>query len=509
MRILLVYPEHEDTFWSLKQVTKYLAQKALYPPLGLLTVAALLPRDWEKKVVDMNVKPLDDADLEWADYVFLSALTGQHVSARMVIKRCNALGVKVVAGGPMFTIGYDEFEGVDHFVLGEAESNLPIFLEDLERGHAKRLYEPGEWPDITRSPIPLWELVDIQDYFLMSIQYCRGCPFDCEFCDINVLNGRKPRTKSKEQLIAEMEALYALGWRAGVSFVDDNIVGNRFHLQSEILPAMQEWTEKRGYPFSFFTQASLHMADDDEFLKQMAQVGFDSVFVGIETTDEDCLLECGKHHNRGRDLAACVRRIQNHGIEVHGGFIVGFDHDTPSIFDRMIDFIQRSGVVVCQLSLLKAPRGTRLYKRMEKEGRLLSNILLGGCADLNFIPKMNLDTLINGYLRMVRTLYAPKEYYERIGVFLNEFKPCRNHRYIMRFHHFTCFLRILWALGVRGEGKRYFWKLFMFTLFYHPKKFRQTITLAAYRFHFGRLADNYKRELSAHVREQSALRKVK
>ena len=252
MKILLIYPKYPDTFWSFKHALKFISKKASFPPLGLLTVASMLPKEWEKKLIDMNVSALTEEDLEWADYVFISAMVVQKKSAIEVIKRCKKLGIKIVAGGPLFTTGYEEFEDIDHFVLNEAESTLPSFLDDLKNGCAQHIYTSNEWPDLRETPCPQWDLIDMKKYASMSIQYSRGCPFNCEFCDIIVLNGHKPRTKSKDQILGELEALYKQGWRGGVFFVDDNFIGNKKRLKTEILPALIDWMKQKKYPFYFF-----------------------------------------------------------------------------------------------------------------------------------------------------------------------------------------------------------------------------------------------------------------
>lgn len=504
MKVLLVYPRHSETFWSFRYALKFVAKKAAYPPLGLLTVAAMLPEEWEKKLVDVNVNTLADDDITWADYVFVSAMSIQRKSADEVISRCNRLGVKVVAGGPLFTTGYDEFPGVSHFVLGEAETTLPDFLADLEKGCARHIYASEERPDITKTPIPLWELLNMKDYAGMSVQYSRGCPFDCEFCDIVVLNGRRPRTKSKDQLLAEMDILYKRGWRGGLFLVDDNFIGNKVKLKSEILPAVVKWMEGRKYPFGLYTQASLNLADDEELMDLMARAGFETVFIGIETPDDDSLGECGKNQNRGRDMVACVTKIQNHGLQVQGGFIVGFDNDSPSIFERQINFIQNSGIVAAMVSLLSAPRGTKLYQRLKKENRLLMTDMPGDCPTTNFIPKMNSEILVKGYHKVLNTIYSPKEYYERVGTLLKEYRPRRRKvRFSLHFDDLQTFAKIVWALGIRESGRRHYWKLVFSTLLRYPRKFRLSMALAVHGFHFRKVAEEYNKTLAA-----SSLRRI-
>jgi radical SAM superfamily enzyme YgiQ (UPF0313 family) len=492
LKILLVYPQYPDTFWSFKHALKFVSKKAAYPPLGLLTVAAMLPQEWEKRLVDMNVTSLTDEDIGWADYVFISAMAVQQNSVREVIARCKNLGTKLVAGGPLFTTGYEEFDEIDHLVLGEAEVTLPPFLQDLERGCAQHIYASEERPDITQTPIPLWSLIDLKKYSSMSIQYSRGCPFNCEFCDIIVLNGHKPRTKDREQLVAELEALYHLGWRQGVFIVDDNFIGNKRKLKSEILPAIIAWMKARKYPFYFFTEASINLADDEELMQLMVEAGFNRVFIGIETPNEESLAECNKWQNQRRDLVASVKKIQNHGLEVQGGFIIGFDSDPISIFKSQISFIQNSGIVTAMVGLLNAPAGTRLYQRLKEENRLLRSIS-GDNTDcsLNFIPKMNYETLINGYKQVLNTIYSPKNFYERVRTFLKEYKPRKKRWGRIHFYQIKAFIRSMWVLGVKERGRRYYWKLFISTLFKYPRNFSLSMTLAVYGYHFRKVVEKY------------------
>ncbi len=487
----MVYPHYPDTFWSFKHALRFISKKASYPPLGLLTVAAMLPREWQKKLLDMNVSALSDEDLKWADYVFISAMVVQKDSVREVIRRCKKSNVKTVAGGPLFTAECEEFEEVDHLVLNEAEITLPLFLEDLKNGSAKHIYTTEEWPDIRKTPAPLWELIDVKKYAGMNIQYSRGCPFNCEFCDIIIINGRVPRTKDKNQLLAELEALYNRGWRGGVFIVDDNFIGNKVKLKTEILPAVIKWMKEKNYPFSLSTETSINLCDDEDLIQLMVKARFDTVFIGIETPNEESLSECNKFQNKGRDLVAAVKKIQNYGLEVQGGFIIGFDSDPPSIFESQISFIQRSGIVTAMVGLLNAPRGTRLYQRLKKEGRLLKD-LSGDNTDcsINFIPKMNHETLINGYKKVLDTIYAPKQYYERIRILLKEYKPRRKKVGRSQLCYLGALIKSTWFLGVKEKGRRYYWRLIVWTLLRHPRAFPISITLAIYGFHFRKIARN-------------------
>jgi radical SAM superfamily enzyme YgiQ (UPF0313 family) len=483
MKILFVYPEFPDTFWSFKHALKFVQKKAGAPPLGLLTVAAMLPPEWEKRLIDLNAAKLTDENLAWADYVFVSAMVVQRESARAVIKRCKAAGVKVVAGGPLFTMEYEQFPDVDHFVLNEAEETLAPFLRDLEQGQAERVYTSTEFPDIHQTPVPLWQMANLKHYDSISIQFSRGCPYNCDFCNVTTLLGHRPRTKTAVQIIAELDSLYAIGWRKSIFFVDDNFIGNKKQIKSEILPALIEWRKgKTGMPFN--TEASINLADDPELLRLMVKAGFETVFVGIETPNEDSLAECSKNQNKGRDLVESVKLLQRAGLQVQGGFIVGFDNDSSSIFQQQIDFIQKSGIVTAMVGLLQAPLGTRLYERMQNEGRLVSEFS-GDNVDgsTNIIPRMGIDLLREGYLEILRQIYAPKFYYERVQTFLREYQPPK-----IRVHwepqYIMAFWRSIYQLGIRGVERIQYWRLFFWTLFRRPRLFPMAITFSIYGFHF-------------------------
>ena len=495
MKVLLIYPRYPDTFWSFRHALKVAGKKASFPPLGLLTVAAMLPDEWDKKLVDMNVKPLRDDDIKWADYVFISAMVVQRDSVADVIERCKRYNTIMVAGGPLFTAGYEYFSDVDHLVLDEAEITLPPFLEDLEKGCAKHIYTSKERPDITKTPLPMWSLLDMKKYSSTNIQYSRGCPYNCDFCDIIILNGNVPRTKSKEQILAELDTLYNRGWRDGIFIVDDNFIGNKKKLKGEILPAMIEWQKARKYPSMLLTETSINLADDDELMDLMVEAGFDTVFIGIESPNEESLAECSKQQNRKRDLVASVKRIQNHGLQVQGGFILGFDNDPLSIFRSQINFIQKSGIVTAMVGLLNAPPETKLYQRLEKENRLLEISTISGdntdCT-MNFIPKMDRETLLNGYKSILATIYSPKEYYKRVKIFLKEYKPRRKKRLSqLQYWHVWALLRSVWFLGVVDRGRLHYWRFMFSTLFKRPQHFPLSVSLAVYGFHFRKVAYKY------------------
>jgi radical SAM superfamily enzyme YgiQ (UPF0313 family) len=492
MKILLVYPEYPKTYWSFSYALKFIYKKAAFPPLGLLTIAAMLPEAWEKKLVDMTVTALKDRDLLWADYVLISAMVIQKESAREVVNRCKTLKVKTVAGGPLFTCEPEEFRDVDHMILGEGELTLSHFLQDLESGTPQPVYTATGWADLKTTPLPLWNLIQNKNYASMNIQYSRGCPFNCEFCNITTLYGHTPRTKQAAQLLRELDAIYATGWRGGVFFVDDNFIGNKQKLKEEILPVLIKWMTERKSPFSFQTEASINLSDDEELMRLMVQAGFNNVFIGIETTSEASLAECNKSQNKNRDLLTCIKKIQKFGLQVQGGFIVGFDNDNVNIFNKMADFIQASGIVTAMVGLLNAPKGTKLYERLGGEGRLLQDFS-GDNTDLsiNFIPRMNRETLIQGYQQIIDAIYSPKQYYQRVMTFLKEYNPVKTEVVHFHFGYIMAFFKSLIRLGIIGKERRYFWRLVLWSAFRRPRLFPMAITFSIYGFHFRKVYQNY------------------
>ena len=484
-----MYP---DTFWSFKHALKFVSKKASFPPLGLLTVASILPKEWNKKLIDMNASILRDVDILWADYVFISAMSIQAESANQVIEKCKKLKTKVVAGGPLFTSSPQYYQNIDYLVLNEAEITLPQFIKDLDEGKPDQKYTSEDWADITATPLPMWELISMNNYTSMNLQYSRGCPFDCDFCDITVLYGRKPRTKSKEQVIAELESLYLTGWRGPVFFVDDNFIGNKVKLKRDILPAIAGWMERKKNPFYFNTEVSINLADDDKLMQLMVKAGFEAVFIGIESPNEESLIECNKTQNRNRDLISSVKKIQGSGLEVQGGFIVGFDNDPPAIFDKLTAFIQESGIVTAMVGLLNAPQGTKLQKRLLKEGRLLSDFT-GNNTDfsINFIPHMDSEVLINGYKKILNTIYSPKFYYERVMRFMRGYDPKKKKVFHLNPNYILALFKSMFKLGVIGEERIYYWKLFFWSLFRKPQLFSLAILFTIYGFHFKKISNSY------------------
>jgi len=487
MNVLLVYPRNPDTFWSFQHVLGFVAKKSALPPLGLLTVAAMLPGHWSLRLVDLNVRPLADADLRWADYVFLSGMIVHRQSAHEVAARSAALGKPVVAGGPLFTTGHREFPEIPHFVLGEAEGVIERLARDMEAGAVQPEYRSPGWPDVRTTPVPRWDLVCMRDYVTMAVQFSRGCPFDCEFCDIVVMNGRVPRTKEPAQVIRELEVLRQHGWSDMVFIVDDNFIGNRKRTRA-LLREMVAWRARAAPKMGFLTEASVNLADDPELCELMVQAGFKKVFLGIETPSAEGLEECRKQQNRKRDLADAVNTIQRAGMEVMGGFIVGFDSDPQDIFRRQFEFIQKAGVVTAMVGLLSALPETALYKRLAREGRILAE----SCGDntgaaINFITRLDREFLLSGYGELMRRLYEPANYYRRIRTFLATYEP-RGPTSRLSLADVKAFLRSLWVLGLRSAGRRHYWALLWTTLLARPRKFRAAMELWILGHHFRRVA---------------------
>jgi radical SAM superfamily enzyme YgiQ (UPF0313 family) len=484
MRILMVYPEFPDTFWSFKHALKFINRKINNPPLGLMTISAMLPKTWEKRLVDTNIHPLTRADIAWSDMVFISAMEVQRKSVTQIIDKVKKLGKPIIAGGPLFTGSMEGFPQIDTFILNEGEITFPQFLADLKTGNPlKKVYETSEFADIQQSPLPDISILDINEYDTMSVQLSRGCPFHCDFCNVTALLGHVPRLKTVPQIIGELDQLYAAGWRHNVFFVDDNFIGNKKYIKEEILPALIEWhKDKPGFRYS--TEASINLADDSELLNLMAEAGFVDVFIGIETPNEDSLIECNKKQNSRRDLIKSINVIQNHGLHVMAGFIVGFDHDTPAIFDQMISFIQDSGIVTAMVGLLQAPFGTELYRRLAGENRIIKE-MTGDNADgtTNIRTVIERDELQQGYFRIMQSIYSPAMLYPRIKIFLEQFHPVRQSIGI-RVNEILAFLRTVVRMGLNVKEARYYWGLIWWTITHDVRKFPMAITLIIYGYHF-------------------------
>ncbi len=485
MNVLMIYPQYPDTYWSFKHVLKFISKKAAVPPLGLITVSAMLPDDWQKKLIDLNIEPLENKDLQWADYVFLSGMYVQKESVNEILDRCKNYPVKVIAGGPLFTQDYENYPQIDHFIINEAEITMPRFLSDLKNGQVERIYQTDEYADLSLTPIPDYHLLNRKAYAFMNLQVSRGCPFNCDFCEITALLGHKVRMKSKQQILNELDTLYDLNWKGPVAIVDDNFIGNKKVVKNNLLPAIIEWMKKHKYPFKFNAQTSINLADDTQLLNMMREAGFISTFIGIETPVEESLHSCHKVQNENRDLLENVKQIQNAGLQVSGGFIVGFDSDNSSVFQRQVDFIQKSGIVSAMVGLLNAPKNTQLYKQMEDENRLTVDAS-GNNTDftMNFIPKMNNKELIEGYKHIITSLYKEKPYYKRAREYLLNYKPVTFGKNKVDFVRIKAFVKSVFVLGIANKGRLEYWKFMLWTLFQKPNLFIDAITLAVYGYHY-------------------------
>jgi len=482
MNALLIYPRFPDTYWSFKHALSFQGKRAAQPPLGLMTVAALLPASWSKRLIDTNVERLADADLAWADVALISGMHAQHEHLIAIVERCRARGLRTVVGGPIASSMSATELHADHIVIGEAESLIATLADDLAHNRARPVYQAAERPAMSISPLPDLSLIKMRRYSTMTVQYSRGCPFNCEFCDIIEIYGRRPRTKAVAQVLAELDQLREAGWRDSVFIVDDNFIGNKKRAK-ELLTAMAEWGREHHYPFHFITEASLNLADDAELLQLFKDARFASVFLGIETPDETSLIANNKLQNTRRSLLDSVERIQQYGIEVMGGFILGFDTDREDIFDRMVDFIQKSGIPLAMVGLLQAMPGTQLFRRLRSEGRILNS---GGgdnvACDLNFIPRMDAARLVEGYRSVMRRIYSPAAYYARVKLLLSRSHPTSAGR--VTFANLRAVVYSLVCQGIFSRGRFSYWMFMLTTAICTPRSLGKGMTLAAMGYHF-------------------------
>jgi radical SAM superfamily enzyme YgiQ (UPF0313 family) len=493
MNALLIYPKFPDTFWSFKHALRFLGKRAAQPPLGLMTVAALLPGNWQKRLVDTNVERLRDRDLKWADVVLVSGMHIQRESLVEIVERSKAHGLPTVVGGPIASsLSKDELKA-DHVVIGEAESLIADLARDLELGTAKPAYQAAERPEMTSSPQPDLSLIKMRRYSTMTVQYSRGCPFNCEFCDIIAIYGRRPRTKAVAQVLRELDQLRAAGWRDSVFVVDDNFIGNKSRTK-ELLKALARWRSENTGGFDFITEASLNLADDRELMQLMRDAGFKAVFLGIETPDESGLIASNKLQNTRRSMLESVAAIQSYGMQVMGGFILGFDTDGEDIFDRMVEFIQKSGIPIAMVGLLQAMPGTELFRRLRGEGRILDE---GGGnntgSHLNFLPRMDAARLVEGYQSVLKRIYSCEAYYERVKLYLSRTQPRpaklpreqrEKRQPWMTRENMRALANSIVRQGVFGRAKWSYWKFLAAAATRYRHCFASAMTLAVMGHHF-------------------------
>ena len=458
MHTLLVNPVFPKTYWGMEYARLLTRRSALLPPLGLLTVAALLPSDWTVRLLDMSVEPLLDEDLKWADVVFVGAMQIQQDSYHEVIRRAHSFGKTVIVGGAYPTTDPDASHDADCIVIGESEELIGPLCSDIVNGTIKPRYKAESRPDVTRSPIPRYDLLRIEAYQSIGVQFSRGCPFNCEFCDIIEVFGRVPRTKTPAQLLSEFDAIHAAGFRGMLFLVDDNFIGNKKAAKT-MLPEVAKWMRAKKYPFDIYTEASINLAADDKLIDLMLDAGFSSVFVGIETPSQESLAETQKIQNLRLDLTVAVEKLTRKGIEVMAGFIVGFDADDSGIFERQFNFIQNSPVPLAMVVILSALPGSQLWRRLEKEGRLVADWSGENFGRANFRTKMPEKVLLEGYKKLLGDLYDPKAYFARCLRVLELWPSKRPSRF--RFpiaYALGTFLRTFWRQGIRAPYRWAFWQ---------------------------------------------------
>src|SRR5579863_9399879 len=488
MNALLIYPEFPETFWSFKHALKFVGKRAAQPPLGLMTVAALLPRAWKKRLVDTNVETLRERDLRWADVVLLSGMHIQSESLLAIVERCRERGLRTVVGGPIASsVTLAELKA-DHVVIGEAESLIADWARELEEGTARAVYQADERPEMAASPLPDLSLIKMKRYSTMTVQYSRGCPFNCEFCDIIEIYGRRPRTKAVAQVLAELDQLRAAGWREAVFIVDDNFKGNKARAK-ELCLALAGWRSRYKTSFDFNTEASLNLADDPELMQLMKDAGFISVFLGIETPDESGLIASNKLQNTGRSLLDSVAIIQSFGMQVMGGFILGFDTDREDIFDRMVEFIEKSGIPIAMVGLLQAMPGTQLFRRLWNEGRILDAGHGNNTSEhLNFLPHMDSTRLVEGYRSVLKRIYSCEAYYERVKLYLNRTQPNPGERtqkqWMLTPRNARALVTSVLRQGVFGRQRWSYWKFLLAAATRYRRCFSAAMTLAVMGYHF-------------------------
>ena len=506
MRTLFVYPEFPKTFWSYEKILELVNRKVLLPPLGMCTVAALLPQDWEMKLVDRNVREVTEEEWSWAELVIISGMIVQKDDMAVQIGKAKQRGLPVAIGGPFASSTPDapELDLADFKILDEGEITLPMFLEALERGDTKgRFTSEGDKPDVPATPIPRFDLLQLDAYDSMSVQFSRGCPFNCEFCDIIVLYGRKPRTKTPEQLVAELQYLYDLGWRRSIFLVDDNFIGNKRNAKL-LLPQIRTWQEERGYPFSFATEASVDLADDDEMMRMMHDARFESVFLGIETPDEASLETARKVQNTRNPLDAAVDRITANGIRVMAGFIIGFDGEKDGAGRRIVDFVTRTGIPAAMMGMLQALPKTALWARLEREGRLIQGEDAAKGVNqtnlLNFEPTRPIRDIANEYVEAFCALYEPNAYMDRVySYYLKMGAPrWKAAAKLPTWIDIKALSTVVWRQGIKRDTRSRFWK-YMFGMARHnPALLEQFLVVLAHNEHFL----EYRSIVQQEIREQ-------
>lgn len=509
MRALLIYPVFPKTFWSYEKILALVDRKVLLPPLGLVTVAAILPQEWEFKLVDRNIRPVTDAEWEWADVVILSAMIVQKQDLIEQIKEAKKRGKLVAVGGPYPTSVPHELEevGTDFFILDEGEITLPMFVEAINRGEKSGVFRTTEKPDVTSTPIPRFDLLEFDAYDSMSIQFSRGCPFQCEFCDIIVLYGRKPRTKTPAQLLAELDYLYELGWRRGVFMVDDNFIGNKRNVKL-LLKELKVWMQEHKYPFRFDTEASVDLAQDQELMDLMVECGFAAVFLGIETPDEDSLQLTKKFQNTRSSLIESVQTIIKTGLRPMAGFIIGFDGEKKGAGERIVRFAEAAGIPSTTFAMLQALPNTALWHRLNKEGRLRENKdgNINQTTLMNFIATRPLEEIAREYVEAFCALYDPVKYLDRAyRCFLMLGAPRYKEEFkLPSWVDLKAFMIIIWRQGIKRETRWKFWHHLFGILKHNPAVLVRYLEVCAHNEHFMEYRQIVRDQIEAQLAEYLA-----
>jgi radical SAM superfamily enzyme YgiQ (UPF0313 family) len=506
MRALLVYPQFPKTFWSYEKILELVDRKVVLPPLGLITVAAILPQEWEFKLVDRNVRAVTEAEWQWADVVIVSAMIVQKKDFVSQIQAAKQHGKLVAVGGPYPTSLPEEATaaGADFLILDEGEITLPLFIEAMQRGDTSGVFRAnGDKPDVTTTPIPRYDLLELDAYDSMSIQFSRGCPFQCEFCDIIVLYGRKPRTKTPEQVLAELDRLYEIGWRRGVFMVDDNFIGNKRNVKL-LLKELKIWQAEHGYPFRFDTEASVDLAQDEELLELMVECNFAAVFLGIETPDEESLALTKKFQNTRGSLSDAIETIQKAGLRPMAGFIIGFDGEKTGAGDRIVRFVEQAAVPTTTFAMLQALPNTALWHRLEKEGRLRAGDgNINQTTLMNFIPTRPLEDIAREYVDAFTRIYDPINFLDRTyRCFMKLGAPKAKPKFkLPDLIELRALLIVMWRQGVKRETRWVFWHHFFSILRHNPAVFDHYIAVCAHNEHFLEYRDIVKHEIEAQLAE--------
>ncbi|MGK7914421.1 MAG: B12-binding domain-containing radical SAM protein [Prochloraceae cyanobacterium] len=487
MRVLLLYPLFPKSFWSFEKALALVGKKALLPPLGLITVAAILPQEWEFKLVDRNVREVTEPEWDWAELVLLSSMIVQKEDLLAQIQEAKGRGKRVAVGGPYPTALPDEVKsvGADYLVLDEGEITLPMLVSAIKRGDSHGTFRTTDKPAVTETPIPRYDLLEFEAYGDMSIQFSRGCPFQCEFCDIIVLYGRQPRTKTPAQLLAELERLYELGWRGTVFMVDDNFIGNKRNVKL-LLKELKVWMAQKNYPFNFVTEASVNLAQDPELMELMVECNFRRVFLGIETPDEKSLTLTKKFQNTRDSLRDSVEAITRAGLLVMAGFIMGFDGEKPGAGARIVEFVEQTDIPLAMFSMLQALPNTALWHRLEKEGRLLNQGAdINQSTLMNFVPTRPLEDIAHEYIDAFWQLYDPGRYLERTGRHFLKLGASRHSGALqLSRKKLRALLILLWRQGIVSQTRGKFWSNLWQIIRHEPSLVGTYFTFCAYIEHF-------------------------